>query len=190
MLSTSLVLQICFMTMSAKIAVKFLHQTSLLKFAYKLYSSVLVLSNLLQAPGGRITWKVPTGCRDGLVLSASDLSTFLPGPNSNVVTLQSKFAGVCLFFWTKMVVLPGKYCPWPPNTSQCNNLQLVVICDRVKWTHTQLMVSNCTGLQVYVFSFNSSSCIKFMLLVVHYCKCAPQDWRCLLWCICELSPQH
>lgn len=43
MLSTSLVLQICFMTMSAKIAVKFLHQTSLLKFAYKLYSSVLVL---------------------------------------------------------------------------------------------------------------------------------------------------
>ncbi|CAM6057372.1 unnamed protein product [Sphagnum tenellum] len=20
--------------------------------------------------------------------------------------------------------------------------------------------------------------------------CAPQDWRCQLWCICELSPQH
>ncbi|CAK9209122.1 unnamed protein product [Sphagnum troendelagicum] len=40
--------------------------------------------------------------------------------------------------------------------------------------------SNPNSLE-YVFFFGPNGCSP---------RCAPQDWRCLLWCICELSPQH
>ncbi|CAK9260094.1 unnamed protein product [Sphagnum jensenii] len=58
--------------------------------------------------GGRITWKVPTGRRDGLVSSAADPLTFLPAPNSNVATLTSKFATAGLSV-PQMVALSGAH---------------------------------------------------------------------------------
>jgi len=143
MLSTSLVFQICFMTMSAKKAVKFLHQTSLLKFAYKLYSSVLCCLTCCRPLEEESHWRCPQAAEMGLccqpqICQPSCLAPILTWSHSNPNSLEY------VFFLDQMVVLSGKYYPRLPNTSQCNNLQLVVICDRVKWTHTQLMAPNCT----------------------------------------------
>jgi hypothetical protein len=59
---------------------------------------------LLQTSGGTITWKVPTGRRDGLVSLASEVH--LPSPTSTVATLTSDFAAVGLSV-AQMVALSG-----------------------------------------------------------------------------------
>lgn len=58
--------------------------------------------------GGKITWKVPLGRRDGLVSSAADVAGKLPAPTANVATLKSIFAGVGLTT-EEMVVLSGAH---------------------------------------------------------------------------------
>jgi hypothetical protein len=58
--------------------------------------------------GGRITWEVPTGRRDGLVSSSSEPGTFLPRPTATVATLKSQFAAVGLTT-DQMVTLSGTY---------------------------------------------------------------------------------
>lgn len=62
----------------------------------------------LQLSGGKITWKVPLGRRDGLVSSAADVAGKLPAPTANVATLKSIFAGVGLTT-EEMVVLSGAH---------------------------------------------------------------------------------
>ena len=60
----------------------------------------------LQLSGGRITWKVPTGRRDGNVSSALDAFNDLPSPFSTVANLTSAFAAVGLSK-DQMVTLSG-----------------------------------------------------------------------------------
>ena len=56
--------------------------------------------------GGKITWKVFTGRRDGLVSSSAEPLAHLPSPNADVATLKSLFANVGLST-EQMVTLSG-----------------------------------------------------------------------------------
>ena len=52
------------------------------------------LLRTMQLSGGRITWTVPLGRRDGVVSSATEASGKLPGPTANLAMLKALFAAV------------------------------------------------------------------------------------------------
>ncbi|KAG0570920.1 hypothetical protein KC19_6G197300 [Ceratodon purpureus] len=58
--------------------------------------------------GGKFTWAVPLGRRDGLTSSAADTTGKLPPPTANVATLKSIFAAVGLTT-EEMVTLSGAH---------------------------------------------------------------------------------
>lgn len=63
---------------------------------------------MVQLSGGRITWKVPLGRRDGVVSSAAEVAGKLPAPTADVATLKSIFGAVGLTT-DDMVVLSGAH---------------------------------------------------------------------------------
>ncbi|KAG0570919.1 hypothetical protein KC19_6G197200 [Ceratodon purpureus] len=72
-------------------------------------ADILALASQLavkQLSGGKITWKVPTGRKDGLVSTAASTNGKLPPPTASVALLKSIFAGVGLST-EQMVTLSG-----------------------------------------------------------------------------------
>ncbi|KAG0588913.1 hypothetical protein M758_2G231800 [Ceratodon purpureus] len=72
-------------------------------------ADILALASQLSVKlmsGGRITWKVPTGRRDGLSSTSASVSGKLNTPNDSVAQLKSVFAGVGLST-DQMVTLSG-----------------------------------------------------------------------------------
>ena len=62
----------------------------------------------MQLSGGRITWTVPLGRRDGVVSSAAEVTGKLPGPTANLATLKALFAAAGLST-EEMVTLSGAH---------------------------------------------------------------------------------
>jgi hypothetical protein len=62
----------------------------------------------LQLSGGRISWRVPLGRKDGLVSTAASTNGKLPPPTASVALLKSIFAGVGLST-AQMVTLSGEH---------------------------------------------------------------------------------
>jgi len=67
---------------------------------------MLTQNILLQTSGGRVSWEVPTGRRDGLVSSAAAAVAAIPRPTDTVATITSKFAARGLSV-EQMVALAG-----------------------------------------------------------------------------------
>ena len=73
----------------------------------------------LQLSGGRITYTVPLGRRDGLVSSAADVTGKLPSPVASVATLKAAFSANGLST-EDMVVLSGAH---SVGTAGCGFIQ-------------------------------------------------------------------
>lgn len=74
----------------------------------------------MQLSGGRFTWRVPLGRRDGLTSSAADVTGKLPRSTADLATLKSIFAGVGLST-EEMVTLSGAHSVGVASCAQFSN---------------------------------------------------------------------